>query len=74
MMTDYQVLNIVAKHGPNAPALWSVSHAQWTRVYLKMEIIEETLRGCRTQEQAVAMLRANPMFFTTGCPVTRMVA
>jgi hypothetical protein len=74
MMTDYQVLQTVAKHGPNAPALWSVSHAQWTRVQMKLEIIEETLRACGTREGAIAILRMNPMFASTGCPVTRMVA
>lgn len=73
MMTDYQVLNTVAKYGPNAPDLWSISDAQWSRVYLKMELIEATLKGCRTQEQAIAMLRANPMFATPSRS-TRMVA
>lgn len=43
-MSDVEVLEEMAKHGPHAPNLWGVSGAQWQRIITMLNMMEACIR------------------------------
>lgn len=43
-LSDKEVLEQVARYGPNCPSLWGIPRAQWARVAMMLDMIEACVR------------------------------